>query len=253
MNTKDMSKASEEAQAAEVSAPQLADKHPKSSASPTRRTFVFGAAALAVGAVAGTAANPFTAQGDYLRPPGHVSEAEFMARCVRCDRCISVCPTDVLYPLGIESGLGVRTPSVSFEKVSNSCIFCDKCREVCPTQALEKIDPYAPAEGRIGGAVVWPDKCITFLTPGSCGVCVDVCPYEALSFDEERRPVVDLSKCNGCGECVKICPANVLTSFSGGEVRGIQVCTERQLQEWKGLYYEGFTDAEVSASAKGGE
>lgn len=223
-----------------------------SKVNPTRRTVVFGAAALAVGAACGVAGRPFVTQADVLRPPGSLAEDEFMARCVRCDRCISACPTDVLYPLGIESGvLAVRTPAVSFEKVSDSCIFCDKCREVCPTEAIGSVDPLAPLEGRIGGAVVWPDKCITFLTPGSCGVCVDACPYEALSFDEERRPVVDLFRCNGCGECVKICPANVLTSFSGGEVRGIQVCTEKQLQDWKGQYYEGF-DSVGSSRTEGG-
>lgn len=199
-------------------------------ANPSRRAFVFGAAALAVGAGIGAAARPCAASCDVLRPPGATDEAEFMARCIRCDRCISVCPTDVLYPLGIEAGvLAVRTPALDFR--AGSCTFCDLCRQVCPTEAIGSVDPHAPEKGRIGGAQVLPARCLAFATPGSCGICVDACPYGALSFDGERRPVVDDSKCNGCGECVRICPANVNTSFSGGDERGIRVATARQMAE----------------------
>lgn len=185
-----------------------------------------GAAAMAVCAVAGVAARPLSASADVLRPPGSLSEEEFMARCIRCDRCISVCPTDVLYPLGVEAGvLAARTPSVTY--AAGSCTFCDLCRQVCPTAAIGTVDPLDPAKGRIGAAVVHKDRCVAFLQPGSCGVCVDACPYGALSYDAERRPVVDDALCNGCGECVRVCPANVLTSFSGGSARGVEVVTER--------------------------
>lgn len=102
---------------------------------------------------------------------------------------------------------------------------------MCPTEAIGSVDPHAPEKGRIGGAQVLPARCLAFATPGSCGICVDACPYGALSFDDERRPVVDDSKCNGCGECVRICPANVNTSFSGGDERGIRVATGKQMAE----------------------
>lgn len=195
-----------------------------------RRTLLIGGAAVAAGVLCGAAALPLAAQADVLRPPGSLPEDEFMARCIRCERCISVCPTDVLAPLTVEQGvLAVRTPFVSF--AADSCTFCDECRKVCPTAAIGTVDPYQPALGRIGVAVVEPDRCVAFDQAGTCGVCVDACSYEALSFDEGRRPVVEAEKCNGCGECVKICPANVLTSFSGGSQRGINVLTEKQYAE----------------------
>lgn len=131
-------------------------------ANPSRRAFVLGAAALAVGAGIGAAARPCAASCDALRPPGAADEAEFMARCIRCDRCISVCPTDVLYPLGIEAGVfAVRTPALDFR--AGSCTFCDLCRQVCPTEAIGSVDPHAPEKGRIGGAQVLPAA-----MPGVC-------------------------------------------------------------------------------------
>ena len=96
---------------------------------------------------------PFVAEADVLRPPGALPEDQFMARCIKCERCISVCPTDVLEPLGIERGLlQARTPVLSF--ANDSCTFCDKCREVCPTAAIGEVDPYAPDQGRIGAAIL---------------------------------------------------------------------------------------------------
>lgn len=195
----------------------------------TRRTFLIGGASLATCALLGVVAKPLIAEADVLRPPGALPEGEFIARCIKCDRCITTCPTQVLQPMGIEEGfVQVRTPKLNY--ANDLCIFCDECRQVCPTGAIDTIDPRRPDQGRIGVAVVVQDRCLAFLETGSCGICVDACPYDALSFDDLRRPVVDDKKCNGCGECVRICPANVLRSFSGGNTRGIEVITEKSYQ-----------------------
>ena len=235
----------EEAAAPEEAAAREAARAPKAEAvpdaetlgaapAPSRRAFVIGGVALAAGVALGGAARPFAASADVLRPPGALPEEEFMARCNRCERCISVCPEDVLRPMGIEEGVvQVKTPTLDYR--SDFCTFCDLCREVCPVAAIGPVDPYVPEDGRIGVAVVHEDLCLAFLEAGSCGICIDTCEdYEALSFDAARRPVVDAAKCNGCGECEKICPANILTSFGGGQVRGIQVVTGRAFREQEG-------------------
>ena len=72
---------------------------------------------------------------------------------------------------------------------------------------------------------------VAFGQVGTCGICVDACEYEALSYGDERHPVVDAAKCNGCGECERICPANVLTSFGGGHRRGINIVTNKTFEE----------------------
>lgn len=196
----------------------------------SRRTLLIGGVAVAAGVALGALSRPLVAEADVLRPPGSLSEGDFMARCIRCERCISVCPTDVVAPLAIEQGvLGVRTPYLVF--AGNRCTFCDECRQVCPTGAIGSVDPLNPAAGRIGVAVVDTERCVAFDQVGTCGICVDACEYEALSYDDERHPVVDAAKCNGCGECEHICPANVLTSFGGGYRRGINVVTEKAFEE----------------------
>jgi len=41
-----------------------------------------------------------------------------------------------------------------------------------------------------------------------CGVCVQVCPYDARYLDEERRvAVVEDIRCQGCGACAAACPS----------------------------------------------
>lgn len=197
---------------------------------PSRRAFCIGAVSVAAGVLCGAAARPHAAQADVLRPPGALAEPGFAARCIRCERCIGVCPEGVLYPLGIEAGvLVVRTPSLDY--AAGSCTFCGKCREVCPTAAIGAVDACNPSAGRIGVAAVREDRCLAYVQPGSCGVCRKACIYDAISFDDERRIVIDKGRCNGCGACVAACPANVSTRFEGGSVRGVEVITERRFAQ----------------------
>jgi ferredoxin len=49
-------------------------------------------------------------------------------------------------------------------------------------------------------AVVNRDECV------SCGTCVDECPEEAITLDDEEIAVVNKKKCTECGTCIKHCP-----------------------------------------------
>ncbi len=52
-----------------------------------------------------------------------------------------------------------------------------------------------------------------------CGVCVEVCPYDARSLDEESRvAVVDEFRCQGCGACQVSCPGGA-TAHLGFEAK----------------------------------
>ena len=192
---------------------------------PDRRTFILGGVALTASLSMGLSLAPHVAEPDVLRPPGSQDESAFMARCIKCDRCISICPTHALRPVAIEDGLlRARTPMLDFSEAS--CTFCDLCRQVCPTTAIGSVDPYKPECGRIGVAILHEDRCLAFKETGSCGICIDECSYDALTFDSVRSPSLDADACNGCGECVCICPANIFTTFDGDTTRGIEVITD---------------------------
>ncbi len=48
-----------------------------------------------------------------------------------------------------------------------------------------------------------------------CGICIDVCPEKALTFDSDGLlPVVDNELCDKCGTCARECPTGAI------EVRG---------------------------------
>lgn len=59
--------------------------------------------------------------------------------------------------------------------------------------------------------VINPDRCVHSLVEvASCSACVDVCPAQAWSLDDEALQF-DASLCNGCGLCVPVCPESAVT------------------------------------------
>ena len=49
---------------------------------------------------------------------------------------------------------------------------------------------------------------INALTCSGCGMCVEVCPYSAITLDEETGiAVVNATLCKGCGACAAACPS----------------------------------------------
>jgi len=67
--------------------------------------------------------------------------------------------------------------------------------------ALKRILPLEELERRkICHIVVDDSKCT------GCGICVEVCLYDALEIGRKVRLVVDSELCDNCGLCVSICP-----------------------------------------------
>jgi len=46
-------------------------------------------------------------------------------------------------------------------------------------------------------AVINREECV------SCGTCVEECPEEAITLDDEEIAVVNKEKCTECGTCVE--------------------------------------------------
>ena len=70
-----------------------------------------------------------------IRPPGAVPEEEFLSLCIRCDKCINVCPYGIVTPVLItESVVSAGTPRLT----GFFCATCRRCIPVCPTGALRR-------------------------------------------------------------------------------------------------------------------
>jgi polyferredoxin len=165
-----------------------------------------------------------------IRPPGSVEESEFLERCIKCDQCINVCPTNVLQPATFAEG-GIEalwTPVMNFH-IAHCQLKCNLCSEVCPTGAIRRITvaeklgegSYA-AQGpvRLGTAFIDTTRCLPWANQVPCVVCEEVCPVAPKAiqtFDEETKDVlgqmVILNKpfivpdlCIGCGICEAECP-----------------------------------------------
>ena len=47
-------------------------------------------------------------------------------------------------------------------------------------------------------------KCI------ACGACVEICPVNAIAFDETGKSKIDPKKCIKCHSCESICPVEAI-------------------------------------------
>jgi ferredoxin-type protein NapG len=172
-----------------------------------RRDFLY--LTLTAGAVIGIGgiAKFRSQEASFVRPPGALSQPDFLARCIKCQKCMDVCPTLAVQSVTIlEDIANAGTPQMNF--LRGTCNFCMKCTQVCPTSALL---PTSKEDAILGTAVVLPDICVAYTWVG-CTRCYHSCPFQAIELDEFNRPVVDITKCNGCGECMHICPSTSLRS-----------------------------------------
>lgn len=137
-----------------------------------------------------------------LRPPGAVPEEIFPAKCIRCGRCVEICPYRSIQMLDIRAGINAGTPLIEVDKIP--CYLCMKCVDVCPTGSLERIEQ---AKTRMGMAIINKFDCAAWIGTTLCRTCYDKCPYpeQAIRLNQ-LKPVIDESACTGCGLCTHACP-----------------------------------------------
>lgn len=151
-----------------------------------------------------------------MRPPGAVEERRFMALCIRCNRCLEVCPYSSIKRAGV--GFAMGTPYVLAEQ--KACYLCMACCRLCPTGALDR-DLVNPEKVSIGKAAIDKSICYSHLfldhdvLPDAsgrkigalCNTCYNVCPLQGKAIVLRKNLFPEVTDaCVGCGICVERCP-----------------------------------------------
>jgi len=150
-----------------------------------------------------------------LKPPGAVSDEDFIARCISCGKCVLACPYGAILTATVADGRAAGTPCINARR--KACRLCEDfpCVAACPTGALRDIDKRTDV--RMGTAVINKELCVTYNNANRCEVCYRVCPLidHAIRTEFQQRPgdnihmifapIVDEEQCVGCGICVERC------------------------------------------------
>ncbi|MHC4697272.1 MAG: 4Fe-4S binding protein [Planctomycetota bacterium] len=133
---------------------------------------------------------------EVIRPPGAVEELEFLERCIKCDQCIRVCPTNVLQPAMFEASLeGLWTPILNF-RMGHCQLHCTACGHVCPTGAIQRVsidqklglgDYATQGPIKLGTAHFDTGRCLPYSKNIPCVVCEEVCPTSPKAIFTERE------------------------------------------------------------------
>jgi ferredoxin-type protein NapG len=174
----------------------------------TRRQFLTGIAVALTGGLGGAWLALDKARAPrYLRPPGALSENDFLAVCIRCGLCVQACPFDTLKLADARSVAALGAPYLIAREVP--CYLCKgytelKCIAACPTPALQPVKSLR--EIRMGVAAINRETCLAWQGT-SCRACWHACPLpnEAIVMDELGRALVDEKNCIGCGLCDYAC------------------------------------------------
>lgn len=187
----------------------------------SRRAFFRNAAGLLTATTAGVAAVGGHRASDAapakrpIRPPGALPERQFLASCIRCQRCVDACPNLAIQPQASSAGpVESGTPHVLPRE--QACMLCSqtrgsylRCTAACPTGALQPITRHLDVIRRkvkMGVAVIDFNLCYSY-NNYTCGTCYHACPLqgEAIEIGLWERPRVNPDACIGCGLCERAC------------------------------------------------
>lgn len=121
--------------------------------------------------------------------------------CLGLGTCVDVCPFGAMY-MGEDS-----LPHV----IESKCTGCGKCIQACPRGIVQLI----PSSGNFCVGCISSDiskdmKQLCKVGCIKCGICADVCPFDAISVAKDKAAQIDQAKCQTCGLCVSVCPTSVI-------------------------------------------
>jgi polyferredoxin len=161
-------------------------------------------------------------RGKLIRPPGALSEDQFLDRCIRCGECVRICASSGagLQLSFLGSGWeGIGTPHL--KTPMGYCEYnCNLCGQVCPTGAIHSLAMDQKQKMKMGTAHFDKSRCIPYYYGETCMVCEEHCPVpdKAIRFTKQKvvslegksintlLPYVNETTCIGCGICASCCP-----------------------------------------------
>jgi heterodisulfide reductase subunit A len=117
------------------------------------------------------------------------------------------------------------------ETVVDGALICGTCQG--PKTSAESVASGLAAVAQVaavlkrGVAELDPQVAIvTASTCDGCGMCVDACPFAAITMmgeDGARFAAIDPTGCKGCGACVPVCPVDAidLAGYTDARIRGM--------------------------------
>jgi len=180
-----------------------------------RREFIkystLGILGLALGG--GILISPHALQAEMrLRPPGAVSEKEFLALCIKCGQCLQVCPYHSIELADMAKGHGVGTPYIDARE--RGCYACSAvpCVLACPSGALDH-SCEKPEDIKMGIAVLeFPNKCIALTnTPVPKGHSQRIHDFvnkqrNVTQLERDMLDKLDTFEGKQCTICADMCP-----------------------------------------------
>lgn len=154
-------------------------------------------------------------QGEVMAEPG----GEHLLRCYSCGTCMATCLIRRQYPdynprrILRMTTLGLRD-KVLGSHVIWRCSACDDCFEHCPQRIhiSELFSAFRAIATRSGYSPPGPTASVNERTCVACGLCVEVCPYDAVELVQKRvlgheKTVaqVNATLCMSCGVCAASC------------------------------------------------
>lgn len=155
-----------------------------------------------------------------IRPPGALTEDDFLERCVRCGECMKICIGNALHPSFLEGGIEGMFSPMLVARVGYCEFNCTLCGQVCPTGAIQILKLQEKHTFKIGHAFFDKNRCLPYAKGIPCIVCEEHCPTpkKAIQFNtatvkndrgEEmvvKQPYIVDKLCIGCGICENKCP-----------------------------------------------
>ena len=121
--------------------------------------------------------------------------------CGQCaQECETACPQGIIkiHPAGHQCS---SLPYLDF--TLSGCTWCGECADACPSNHR------GAKKKKLGYLDVNGEKCLS-LNGVFCMTCVGKCEYSALGLDHRRHLRYDTNNCIGCGMCVHVCPVDAL-------------------------------------------